>query len=105
MVQNKGLIFKKIPQYVPIVGEHLAVETRDFDPELPPPQGGITVNVFYVSFDPYQRGGLRAPDTESYFPSYTVGLPIWNSALGRVLKSGNPSFQEGDLVLGMFGTE
>ena len=105
MVQNKGLIFKKVPQHLPVVGEHLDVEARDFDLDAAPPTNGITVKVYYVSFDPYQRGGMRVPDTETYFPPYIIGYPIWNSALGKVLKSDSSDFKEGDVVLGTFGTE
>lgn len=52
MVQNKALIFKKVPTTLPKVGEHLTIETREFDPEQAPPQGGITTKNHYISFDP-----------------------------------------------------
>jgi len=105
MVPNKGLIFKKTPSHWPIPGEHLAIETREFDLDTAPPKDGITVKNYYISFDPYQRGGLRDPDTESYFPAYTIGEAITNGGLSKVLKSNSPNFQEGDVVLGTSGTE
>ena len=58
-----------------------------------------------VSFDPYRRYGLREPDAESCFPPYVVGQPIWNTKIGKVFRSDNQSFQEGDIVVGLLGTE
>jgi hypothetical protein len=44
MVQNKGLIFKKIPTGWPKDGEHLKIEDRPVDLEstLPPENGLLT---------------------------------------------------------------
>lgn len=100
MVQNKALVFKKAPEGWPVPGEHLAVEARDFDPEQEPPQNGITTQNFYISFDPYQRGRMRAPEVKSYSPPYIMGQPISNSGIGKVLKSNSSSFKPGDVVVG-----
>ncbi|KAL8709660.1 MAG: hypothetical protein Q9220_005600 [cf. Caloplaca sp. 1 TL-2023] len=105
MVQNKGLIFKEIPTREPVAGQHLVTETREFDLNAEPPQDGITTQNFYVSFDPYQRRRMRSSDVESYFPAFEMGQPITNSAVAKVLKSANPKFKEGDVVVGMIGTE
>ncbi|KAL8952241.1 MAG: hypothetical protein Q9222_001827 [Ikaeria aurantiellina] len=105
MVQNKGLIFKEIPTAEPVAGQHLAVETRDFNLDTEPPQDGITTQNFYVSFDPYQRRRMRSSEVESYFPAFEMGHAITNSAIAKVLKSANPKFKEGDIVVGMIGTE
>lgn len=105
MVQNKGLIFKSVPTGWPVVGENLSVEARDFDLNQAPPKGGITTKNFYVSFDPYQRGRMRAPTSKSYSPPFDLGKPITNSTVAKVLKSDNQKFKEGDLVTGMLGTE
>ncbi|KAJ5037407.1 uncharacterized protein L3040_007582 [Drepanopeziza brunnea f. sp. 'multigermtubi'] len=105
MVQNKGFIFKQVPKGVPVPGQDLVVEARDFDPEQAPPSGGITTKNFFASFDPYQRGLMREPETRSYFPAYTLGQPITNSAVAKVLKSDSADFQAGDLVYGNIPTE
>lgn len=105
MVQNKGLIFKAIPKGWPKPGENLAIETRDFDLSTEPPPDGITTQNFYVSFDPYQRGRMRDPKIKSYSPPYEIGKPITNRAVAKVIKSNNKQFREGDLVVGMLGTE
>ncbi len=105
MVQNKGLIFKSVPTGWPVPGENLTIEAREFDVNQDPPKGGITTKNFYVSFDPYQRGRMRAPETKSYSPPFELRQPITNSAVAKVLKSDNPKFQPGDVVTGMLGTE
>lgn len=105
MVQNKGVIFKSVPKGWPVPGENLALETREFDPNAAPPIGGMTTKNYSVSFDPYQRGRMRAPETESYSPPFELGKPITNSGVAKVLKSDNDKFKEGDLVVGMMPTE
>lgn len=104
MVQNKAIIFKSVPKDFPIVGTDIAVEAREFDLDQSPPPGGITVKICYASFDPYQRGRMRAPETKSYSPPFTLGEPIANNAVARVLKSDNPNFQPGDQVVGPLDT-
>ncbi len=105
MVQNKGVIFKAVPKGWPVPGEHLTLETREFDPDAAPPKGGITTKNYSVSFDPYQRGRMRAPEIESYSPPFEIGKPITNSGVAKVLKSDNDKLKEGDLVVGMMPTE
>ena len=105
MVQNKGLIFKQVPQGWPVPGQDLVIADQGFDLDTEPPQDGITTQNFYVSFDPYQRGRMRLPESKSYFPPYELGKPITNSAVAKVLKSSNPKFEKGDIVVGMIGTE
>ncbi|KAL9100915.1 MAG: hypothetical protein Q9163_003775 [Psora crenata] len=105
MVQNRGVIFKQVPSGWPTEGEHLVLEDRDFELEEVPPKDGITTKNFYVSFDPYQRGRMRQPEIESYVPAFELGKPITNSGVAQVLKSSNPRFNPGDIVIGMLPTE
>lgn len=105
MVQNKGVIFKQVPSGLPIPGKDLVVEAREFDLSAAPPKGGVTTKNFYASFDPYQRGRMRAPEKKSYSPPFTLSEPIANNTVAQILKSDNPKFQAGDLVVGMIPTE
>lgn len=106
MVQNKGLIFKSVPAGWPKPGENLAIEARDFDLDAAAPKDGIITKNYHVSFDPYQRGRMRAPDdNSSYSTPFVLGKPITNSAVAKVLKSDNSKFKEGDLITGMLPTE
>jgi NADPH-dependent curcumin reductase CurA len=101
MVQNKGLIFKKVPSGWPKPGEDLVIEDRGFDLEQEPPKDGATVKVYYASFDPYQRGRMRAADTKSYSPPFQLDEPIGNGSIFKIIKSGTPKFASGDLVVSM----
>ncbi|KAK4182546.1 hypothetical protein QBC35DRAFT_158005 [Podospora australis] len=97
MVANKTLIFKKVPTAAPKNGEHLAVESQDFDET--PSKGGVSFSILYVSYDPYLRGKMRDPNVKSYSPPFLVGNPIVNDAVARVIKSDHPDYKEGDLVV------
>ncbi|CAG9981245.1 unnamed protein product [Clonostachys byssicola] len=102
MVRNKSLIYKKYTPYEPVVGEHLAVEDRPFDPEAAPPAGGLTIKNSHLSFDPYMRGQMRAPgDNGSYSVPWVIDQPAQVTTLSTVLKSDNPAFKPGDLVSAM----
>ena len=105
MVQNKGLIFKKPVHAAPVPGEHLVVETREFDLDAAPPKGGLTTKNYFVSFDPYQRGRMRNPEIKSYNQPMTIGEAVPNLGIAKVLKSDNPKFKAGDIVHSMIGTE
>lgn len=105
MVQNKGLIFKELPVDWPVEGKNLTIEDRGFDLDTQPPEDGITTKNFYVSFDPYQRGRMRAPEVKSYSPPFELGKPITNAAVSKILKSNNPKFSEGEIITGMIPTE
>lgn len=104
MVQNKGLIFKQVPNGWPKPGQDLTVEDQGFDLDTEPPKDGITTKNFYASFDPYQRGRMAPPGKKSYFSSFELGKPIANSTIAKVIKSANSKFKEGDIVLGMIPT-
>lgn len=105
MVQNKAVIFKKVPQGLPVPGQDLVIESRDFDTNASPSSGGVTTKNFYVSLDPYQRGRMRAPEVKSYSPPYTLGQPIRNNTVAQIIKSDNDAYKAGDLVTGQIPTE
>lgn len=98
MVQNKGVIFKQVPNGWPKAGQDLVVESRDIDLEQQLPEGALIVKNFYASFDPYQRGRMRAPETKSYSPPFELNKPITNSSIFKVVKSNNPKFKEGETL-------
>ncbi|MCJ1295417.1 hypothetical protein MMC34_006980 [Xylographa carneopallida] len=102
MVQNKALIFAKPPTTFPIPGEHVTIEDRPLDldaTELPP--DGVLTKQIYASFDPYLRGKLRLPSTKYYAPPFDLHAPLANHAIAKILKSANPKFRPGDLVVGV----
>lgn len=105
MVQNKGVIFKQVPNGWPVAGKDLVVEVRDFDLNAPAPAGGITTKNLYSSFDPYMRGRMRDASKKSYSPPFQLDAPINSSAVARVLKSDHADFKEGDVITGMVSME
>ena len=98
---NKTLVFKAIPSGLPVPGEHLVVEDRPFDTTAPPPPGGLTLSILYSSYDPYLRGKMRDPSIKSYSPPFELNGPISNDSVARVLKSDNPEYQPGELIIAM----
>lgn len=100
MGSNKALVFKKVPRGYPVPGEDLTVEAVPYDPTVAAPPNGIVVRSLYASFDPYLRGRMRPAEIKSYTPSFPLGHPIESFGIGKVLKSNNSSYNEGDLVIG-----
>jgi len=98
---NKTLIFKKVPASgLPIAGEDLVVsDLGPFDPATAPPPGGLTLSILQASLDPFLTDKMRDPSIESYTPAYTLGGPVTNDAVARVIQSSAPGFAAGDLIL------
>ena len=72
--------------------------------ESPIPNAGdgqILVQSIFVSVDPYMRG--RMNDVKSYAAPVAIGGVMGGGAVGKVIQSNNTSFNEGDIVEGMFG--
>ena len=97
---NNAIIYKAHPTEFPEIGVHLAYEKRPYDFGELQKDEFITENLF-LSIDPYQRGRMRAPETKSYFPPFTIGSPLQNSGVGRVIQTNNDKFPVGKLVTGM----
>ncbi|EHK21823.1 uncharacterized protein TRIVIDRAFT_191905 [Trichoderma virens Gv29-8] len=100
MMQNKALVFKKIPLGFPVPGEHLAVEPVDNNAEDVAPPNGLILKSLYASFDPYMRPRMRPAEVKSYTPAFALNQPIDSATIAKVLQSNNPAFREGDLVIG-----
>ncbi|KAK4096779.1 NAD(P)-binding protein [Parathielavia hyrcaniae] len=100
---NKTLLFQKIPTALPVPGEHLVLRDLGFDPEAPPPPGGMTLSVLWASLDPYLRGRMRPSHVRSYVPALELESPVTNACVARVLKSDVSAeaggYKAGDLVV------
>ncbi|KAH7397795.1 hypothetical protein BKA64DRAFT_47851 [Cadophora sp. MPI-SDFR-AT-0126] len=99
MVQSKSLILAKNPVGLPVPGQDLVVTSSEFDLSAPPP-GGVIVKLNYISYDPYQRGRMRAAGS-GYIAGYKLDEPIDNNAISTVVASDNPRFKKGDVVIGI----
>ncbi|KAH8773770.1 putative oxidoreductase [Diaporthe sp. PMI_573] len=101
MVQNKALIFKSVPDGLPVPGKDLVVEPVPCDESSDCPENGVLLQNLYTSIDPYQRARMRDPRVKSYSPVYPLGQPLNNRGITKVLKSNNADFNAGDLAIGM----
>lgn len=99
MTTNRRFILKKRPQGTPQITDFELVE--ETVPE--PTQGGFIVRNHFASLDPAIRGWLD--DVPSYLPPVNLGDPVRATTVGRVYKSANPDFVEGQWVLGLNGIE
>ncbi|KAJ9650427.1 hypothetical protein H2198_010269 [Neophaeococcomyces mojaviensis] len=100
MVQNKAFIYKSVPHGWPEPGKDLAIESTDFNLDAAPPKNGFTTKNIYAAFDPSQRGRMRDPSIWSYSAAMQPGKPVESvTVAGKVLKSDNADFKEGDIVL------
>ncbi|POS84607.1 hypothetical protein EPUL_004598 [Erysiphe pulchra] len=105
MVQNQGLIFKKFPNGMPVAGQDLTVESREFDLESPPPAGGFVTKNLYASYDPYMRSRMSSPEKSFYRGPFELDKPIMSFVIAKVLKSDSPAYPEGQLVVGLLPIE
>jgi NADPH-dependent curcumin reductase CurA len=70
--------------------------------EVPQPGAGeVLIRVLWVSVDPYQRG--RMSQARSYAKSLELGDVITAQAVGQVMESQDPRYEQGDLVVGQLG--
>ncbi|CAI7627311.1 unnamed protein product [Penicillium palitans] len=97
MSANKALVFKKIPQGYPVPGEDVAVESAAYDASVAAPDNGVVLQSLYTSFDPYMRGRMRPAETKSYAPAYALDKPIDSRTIGKIVRSNNANYKEGDL--------
>jgi NADPH-dependent curcumin reductase CurA len=66
-----------------------------------PGAGEVLVRVLWVSVDPYQRG--RMSQARSYAKSLELGDVITAQAVGQVVESLDPRYEQGELALGQLG--
>ena len=97
--QNTRVIFKAQPQGW--------VKESDMEvaqaPVPEPGAGQVLVKNLAMSLDPYMRGRMTA--RKSYIPGFQLGEVLQAGVVGRIAKSDNPKFAEGDHVFGMLGWE
>jgi NADPH-dependent curcumin reductase CurA len=66
-----------------------------------PEDGEVVVRNTFMSVDPYMRG--RMDDRPSYVPPWQIGDVCQGGAVGEVVASRSPRFNEGDVVVHQFG--
>ncbi len=95
--RNRQVLLKRRPTGTPT--------TKDFEiadgPVPDPGEGEVLVRGLYLSLDPYMRGRMRA--ARSYAKPVDVGAVMEGRVVGRVVRSRDSGFHEGDYVLGGYG--
>jgi NADPH-dependent curcumin reductase CurA len=66
-----------------------------------PGEGEVLMRNLYLSLDPYMRGRMSA--AKSYAKPAAVGQPMVGGTVGQIVKSRNPQYPVGDIVLGYGG--
>lgn len=102
MVQNRSLVFVSIPDHRVVAGDHVQIQTSEFDVDMAAPDHGFTAHLLYASLDPYLRNRMVDPDKpQNGFEPLPLGSVIPNGILVKILKSEAPAFPEGALAVGM----
>lgn len=99
MASNKALVMAQHPVGFPVAGKDLIITSTPFDSSTAPPPGGLILKTNSISYDPYLRGRMR-PNVSSYVSGFILNEPLYNNAISTVLKSDNPRFKSGDVVIG-----
>lgn len=101
---NKRIILKDY-----VVGypkeEDMILTPSDIELKVPEGSGAVLVKNLFLSCDPYMRGRMSRPLVKSYTDAFTPGSVITGYGVAKVVDSGHPDFQPGDLVWGLTGWE
>ena len=95
--QNRQVLLKRRPTGAPATDDFEIVHAPIPDPA----DGGVLVRGIYLSLDPYMRGRMSA--ARSYAKPVDVGAVMEGRVVGRIARSRDPGFREGDYVLGGYG--
>jgi NADPH-dependent curcumin reductase CurA len=99
MAQNKQIVLKKRPVGLPDKDTWKLVATEI--PELK--EGEFLIKCEYISLDPAMRGWLN--DTRSYIAPVQLDEVMRAGGVGKIIKSKNKDFKEGDFVYGQTGVQ
>ncbi|KAI0342484.1 alcohol dehydrogenase [Trametopsis cervina] len=102
LTRNPTLVYVSEPANgAPIdANAHFKVINRDIDLENIPLCGGVLVKTLVVSSDPYLRYRFRDPAIQLFVPPVQLGFPVDSSGIGKILRSEDPAFKPGDVVIG-----
>src|SRR5262245_2670262 len=94
---NRQVLLKSRPEGPPCLDNFELAE----GPIPEPGEGEVLMCTLYLSLDPYMRGRMSA--AQSYAKPAAVGQPMVGGTVGEIVKSRNPKFSVGDVVLGFGG--
>jgi NADPH-dependent curcumin reductase len=94
---NRQILLNSRPEGAPSLDNFELVER----PAPEPAEGEVLMRVIYLSLDPYMRGRMSA--AKSYATPAALGHPMVGGTVGEIVKSRNPAYSVGDIVLGYGG--
>ncbi|KAL9537763.1 hypothetical protein MBANPS3_011489 [Mucor bainieri] len=100
MVTNKQLIFAKIPDGLPVNGEHIQVRETTLDLDAALPDGDFILKTLEIAVDSYLRGRMRDPKIPSWNQAFDINKPMTGDTVSVVVKSNNPNYKVDDIVVG-----
>ncbi|CAO3601432.1 unnamed protein product [Absidia cylindrospora] len=100
MVANTQIIFSKIPNGYPVIGEDITIKKTELDLDTPLKDGEFIVKNLVLSVDPYMRGRMRDASIESYVPAFDLNEPMTGHTMRLVIKSKSSLYPEQSLVYG-----
>jgi NADPH-dependent curcumin reductase len=95
--RNRQVLLKRRPTGAPTTGDFEIVD----GPVPDPAEGEVLMRGIYLSLDPYMRGRISA--ARSYARPVDVGAVMEGRVVGRVARSRDLEFREGDYVYGGYG--
>ncbi|RWR81449.1 Alcohol dehydrogenase superfamily [Cinnamomum micranthum f. kanehirae] len=102
-VENKQVLFRDFVTGYPKESD-MVLSSCKIQLKLPEGSKAVLLKNLYLSCDPFMRHRM-SPDGAGYIDPFTPGSPIIGLGVAKVLDSGNPEYEEGDLVWGMTGWE
>ncbi|KAJ0035971.1 hypothetical protein Pint_26319 [Pistacia integerrima] len=103
VIDNKQVILKELVKGAPKESD-MAVKTSSISLKVEEGSKGLVVKNLYLSVEPYVKLRMKKfehPD----FSSFTPGSAMDGFGVGKVVDSGHPEFQKGDLIWGIVGWE
>ena len=94
---NRQILLKSRPEGAPSLDNFELTES----PTPEPGEGELLMRIIYLSLDPYMRGRMSA--AKSYAKPAAIGQPMVGGTVGEIVRSRNPKYSVGDIVLGYGG--
>eukprot|EP00250_Pteridium_aquilinum_P020145 c24723_g1_i2 orf=170-1264(+) len=99
---NKEVVLASRPQGLPKESDFQVIESAFVFMQPPPPNSGqVVLKVLWLSVDPYLRELMHEDFKLANLDAFEIGKPINAGSLSKVIASGSPDFEEGDLVYGV----
>lgn len=100
MVANKQVIFTKIPDSLPVNGEHMKIKETTIDIDAALPDGNFILKTLEIAVDSYLRGRMRDPSVQSWVSAFVLNKPMAGDTVSVVIRSNNPNYKVDDIVIG-----